>query len=203
MTFYPVELDTCPAYGWTVAPFANVRINTLRNGHERRNREGDLFKHSFTLPLINKKQTDYLENLKAAFLAMGGPTDSFLTKDYSDYQAFQEPLGTAPSGSTPVQLIKTYQFQGVAFYERPITKPLTAGFILYQNGTPKGGTLDPLTGLFTPTSPWTGGANLSWTGEFRVPVRFAEFSLSSTADNQHRGELVISGTCALVEVFGE
>lgn len=202
MTFYAVELDTCPAYGWTVAPFANVRINALRNGHERRNREGDLFKHSFTLPLINKKQTEYLEELKSAFLAMGGPTDSFLTKDYSDYLALQEPLGTAPSGSTPVQLTKTYDFQGVAFYERPITKPLSAGFVMYRNGVPKAGTLDTLTGLFTPTTAW-GGGTLSWSGEFRVPVRFAEFSLSSTADNQHRGELVISGTCALVEVFGE
>jgi uncharacterized protein (TIGR02217 family) len=203
MPFYPVEIDACPAYGWQGGPNANVLIKTLANRHEKRNRQGDLMQHTFNLPFQNIKDDAYLQYIKAAFMALGGPTDSFLTKDYGDFLAVGEPQGLAPASSTPVQLIKTYSFQGVAFYSRVITKPLAASVVMRQDGVVKAGTTSPLTGLFTPTTAWTPGAELEADFEFRVPVRFDGMSLPSTIDNRIDGGYAVNGSASLIEVFGE
>lgn len=205
MTFYAIELDICPAYGWQAGPTAKVRIRALRNGHERRNRFGDLLKHSFILPFQNVKDVEYLAYIKAAFMALGGPTDSFLVKDFADHTATSETLGAAPAGVESVQLQKTYSF-GVASYVRPIEKPV-AGAVIYQD-TGSGpvaiaGTLDTLTGLFVPDAAWTEGAALTWTGQFRVAVRFEDFFLPATIDNRSGSAYVMNSSCSLIEVHGE
>lgn len=201
MTFYAVELDICPAYGWQGGPLGRTRIRSLRNGHERRNVEADLMRHRFTLPFQNIKNMEYLSYLKGAHAAMYAMAHSFLVKDWLDFQATVEPLGTAPSGTTPVQLTRTYSF-GPVIRTRPITKPV-AGAIVYQNGVPKAGTLNTLTGLFTPDTSWTGGATLAWTGEFRVPVRFDNDFLPFSLDGRNAGEAFVNGSVGLIEVLGE
>lgn len=203
MTFYAVEIDACPAYGWQGGPNADVLIKTLANRHEKRNKQGDLMRHIFNLPFQNIRNDQYLQYIKSAYMALGGPTDSFLAKDYGDFLAIEESQGVAPSGSTPVQLVKTYSFQGVAFYTREITKPLSATVVMRQAGVVKAGTTDPLTGLFTPTTAWSAGAELEADFEFRVPVRFGEMSLPSTIDNRSGENYVVNGSVSLVEVFGE
>lgn len=203
MTFYAVEIDACPAYGWQGGPNADVLIKMLKNRHEKRNKQGDLMQHMFNLSFQNIHDDAYLQYIKSAFMALGGPTDSFLTKDYGDFLATEESQGIAPSGSTPVQLVKTYSFQGVAFYSRPITKPLAASVVMRQAGVVKLGTVSPLTGLFTPTTPWSAGAELEADFEFRVPVRFGEMSLPSTIDNRAEGRYAVNGSVSLIEVFGE
>lgn len=201
MAFYAVEIDVCPAYGWQGGPVADVLIRALQNRHERRNRRGDLMQHSYTLPFQNVTSLEYLDEIKHAFMAMGGPTHSFLAKDWWDHTATAAPLGTAPAGSTPVQLMKVYTF-GSATYSRPITKP-SAGVVMYQNGIAKAGTYSTTTGIFTPNTAWSGGTALTWSGEFRVPVRFADFSLQPSIDSRSGDLLVMNGSCSLIEVFGE
>lgn len=212
MTFYAAEIDACPAYGWQGGPSIEVLIKRLRSRREKRDRQTDWFQHSYILPFQNIESQEYLDYIKSAFMALGGPTDSFLVKDWGDFQAFQEPLGVAPSGSTPVQLLKTYDFQGLVYYSRQITKPLQiwvnpdesiGTFLLRSNGVTKPGTLNTLTGLFTPTDPWTPGQELDWTGEFRVPCRFDQFSLPSTIDNRRGDGYAANGSVSLIEVFGE
>ena len=66
-------------------------------------------------------------------------------------------------------------------YVRTIKKPVSA--TVYQAGVPKAGTLDTTTGLFTPTTNWTAGQPLTWTGPFDVAVRFSNDSLPATWDN--------------------
>ena len=196
------ELDLCPAFGWQGGPEFYTRIITLRNGHERRNANWAGMRHHYTLPFQNITDADYLLYLKSVFVAAQGQAESFIVKDHSDYQATLEPLGTAPSGSTPVLLKKTYTF-GEASIVRDITKPV-AGAVIYQNGSPKAGTLDTTTGYFTPTTSWSGGATLAWTGEFRVPVRFASDILSSSIDSRGgNGDYAMTGSVELIEVFGE
>lgn len=199
--FYPVELDTCPAYGWQRGPFVDVLIKPLVSGREKRKPQSFLRKHTFILSFAYITDQQYLDDINNAFMALCGPTDSFLAKDWLDYRALQEPLGITPAGSTPVQLLRTYSFGG-ASYTRPITKPV-AGAVIYQNGIAKAGTLDTLTGLFTPTTAWTGSAVLTWTGEFRVPVRFDQMSLPSTIDNRSGDNLLANGSVSLIEVYGE
>lgn len=200
--FYPVEIDACPAYGWQGGPSIDVLIKRLANGREKRKPQSFVRLHSYILPFQNVTDNDYLEYIKSAFMALGGPTDSFLVKDWGDFVAVNQPLGVAPAGSTPVQLLRTYTFGGLVSHSRVITKPV-AGAVISQNGTPKAGTLDTLTGLFTPTTAWTPAAVLTWDGEFRVPCRFDQMTLQSTIDNRTGQHYAVNGSVTLVEVYGE
>lgn len=199
--FYPVEIDACPAYGWQGGPSIDVLIKRLVSGREKRKPQSYIRLHSYILPFNNISDATYLDYVKSAFMVMGGPTDSFLVKDWGDFQANEEPLGVSPAGSTPVQLLRTYTF-GAAAHSRTITKPV-AGAVIYENGIAKAGGLDTLTGLFTPTSPWTPAAVLTWTGEFRVPCRFDQMTLQSTIDNRVGEAYATNGSVTLVEVIGE
>lgn len=201
MTFYAYELPICSGFGLQVAASGDTEIQAQRNAHERRNSRADVLPHSYILTLTNVTTSDYMA-LKNAFLAFYAQTHSFLVKDPLDYSATAESLGDAPSGSTAVQLAKTYGIPGVATYTRDISKPV-AGVVVYQNGTPKAGTLDTLTGLFTPTTAWTEGQPLTWTGEFRVPVRFASDFCPVTVDSKNANHFFVNGSVELREVVGE
>lgn len=205
--FYPVEIDACPAFGWQRGPFVDVLIKPLVSGREKRKPQSNLRKHTFILPFMNIFSQDYLTYINNAFLALHGPTDSFLAKDYLDHRAVNQVLGVAPSGSTPVQLVKTYTFEDEfavgPTYTRIITKPKVAGLAVRSNGGAKAVTVDTLTGLITPTTPWTPGQLLTGDFEFRVPVRFDQMSLPSTIDNRSGERLISNGSVSLIEVDGE
>lgn len=198
--FYAAEIDACPAYGWQGGPSVDILIKRLVSGREKRKPQQFVRLHTFVLPFQNIRDDEYLQYIKAAFMALGGPTDSFLTKDWGDYLAVDEPLGVAPSGSTPVQLLRTYNFANVVTHSRMIEHPV-AGFVVSENGVPKAGTA--VRGLFTPTAPWTPAAILTWDGEFRVPVRFEQMSLPSTIDNRLGQRYAVNGSVSLIEVIGE
>lgn len=199
MTFYATEIDACPAYGWQGGPSIDVLIKRLVSGREKRKPQSFVRLHSYILPYQNITDSDHLEYIKSAYMALGGPTDSFLVKDYGDFLAIDEPLGIAPAGSTPVQLLRTYSF-GSASHSRVIAHPL-AGFVVEENGIPKAGTFT--SGAFVPTSPWTPAAVLTWDGEFRVPVRFDQMTLTSTIDNRTGQHYAVNGSVTLIEVYGE
>lgn len=202
MAFYATEIDACPAYGWQGGPEFLTRITMLKNGNEVRNAEWDQVKHRYILPIQNQASSDYLAYIKSAHLAMRGSLHSFLVKDYSDFLAVNEPLGVAPAGSAPVQLRKLSTF-GLATYERTIRKPLST-VVVHQDGVAKAGTLNTLTGVFTPLTPWTEGQVLTWSGEFRIPVRFAQDYLPFSIDNRiSYGDYAMNGSVELVEVFGD
>lgn len=213
MTFIAAELDACPSYGWTGGPNIDILIRTLANKHERRNDESDIVLHSYTLPFAAVPDTDYLEYIKSAYLALRGPHKTFLTKDYGDFRhGFASnnqapmPFGEGDGAETEFQLSKTYTFGPAdeASWTRDITKPLAAGLVVRVNGTITAVTLDPLTGIVTFAAAPADNAILTWEGEFRVPVRFADFYLPSTIDTKFStGEFAISGSCSLIEVpFG-
>lgn len=204
MALYAVEIEIVPAFGWMAAPEFDTLIRTLRNGHERRNARATQVRHRYTLPLKNITSTAYLAELKSAFLAVRGQAHSFLAKDHSDFAVIGESLGLAPAGSTAVQLIKVSTW-GAAEYTRTISRPVQAGFVMYQDGIAKPGTLDASTGLFTPDTDWTESSPLNWTGEFRVPVRFASDSLPMSIDDRFGagGAYAMNGSIELLEVFGE
>ena len=195
------ELDPCIAFGFAGGPEFSTRITTLANGHERRNANWSSPRHRFTAPFANISTGDYRE-IKRVFLACRGQAYGFLFRDPLDYQATNEPLGDAPAESTPVQLTKVSTADGVD-YTRTITRPDPAGFTLYQAGVAKAGMLDATTGLFTPTTAWTTGEPLTWTGEFRIPVRFASDWLPFSIDNKRDADFAVNGSVEIVEVFGE
>ena len=199
------ELDLCPAYGWQGGPEFFTRIVTLRNGSERRNANWAGMRHHFTLPFQNITDAAYLAELKAAFVAAQGQAESFRAKDWSDFTATGQSLGTAPSGTTAVQLVKTYAF-GPASLTRTINYPVAATVTVYQadgSGNPvaKAGTLSG--GLFTPSTAWTSGRALTADFEFRVAVRFASDVLSISIDAKSGASYAVNGSVELIEVFNE
>lgn len=197
--FYDYEIDACPAYGWMGGPTASVRISSLKNNHERRNRTGSLMRHSYTLPFSNIKESAYLEEIKSAFMVFGGPADSFLCKDYWDHTVDQSPIFGVNGSTQEYQLSKRY-YVGSGFYDRPITKPISV--TPYVAGIPATATFDKATGRLILDEPAT--AQVTWSGEFRVPVRFADFELIPSIDTSFAdGSYAMNGSCQLIEVFGE
>lgn len=198
MAFIEARLLDKVAYGFQIGPRFNTRILTLRNGHERRNANWSLFQWKGSAPYQNIKPDHYGE-LLGAFLVAGGMANGFRFKNWVDYIAEGESLGLAPSGTAPVQLVKAYPQFGLGQYQRTITKPVSGSVTVYQAGVAKAGTVDTTTGLFTPSTSWTGGAALTADFEFDIPMRFDADWLPMTYGEWQ----ALSGEVPLIEVFGE
>lgn len=190
--------DPCPGYSFSSEPRFSTRIVALANGAEKRNGSWVRARHAFKAPLFNVSQQT-ADVVRSCFYAARGALYGFRFRDWADYTADRSLIGLAPSGTTPVQLAKQYTF-GPDSYSRPIYKPVAGSVIVYQNTVAKAGTLDSTTGLFTPTTAWTGGTTLTWSGEFDVPVRFETDTMPVTIDNASRGGYVYNGEVSLLEL---
>jgi uncharacterized protein (TIGR02217 family) len=202
MTIIATRLSAKVEAGFSAVVGSSTRIVSLKNGYERRNSNWAMKKRRFSARTANWDATTRAEVLNLAH-ACEGMTYGFLFRDWNDYNVTAQSLGTAPSGSTAVQLVKTYTF-GSRTHTRTITKPVASTVTVYQdNGSgvfvAKPGTTDEATGLFTPTTAWTAGRAIQWTGEFLVPVRFASDDIEFVLPHRDIAEVV----CELVEVFGE
>lgn len=197
MTMLDIRMSPKVEAGFSAIVGSNTRVTTMRNGHERRNAQWVGKKRRYT-----SRHAGWDRAMRAELLnhieVVDGMEYSFRLKDWNDFSVTAQSLGAAPAGSTAVQLVKTYT-SGAYSKSRTITKPVTATVVIYQAGIAKTCTVDGLTGLVTPSSAWTEGAALTWTGEFDVCVRFAtdepEFVLP------HREICEVNSE--LVEVFGE
>ena len=196
MSVIETRLSPKAERGFSAIPESSTRIITLNNGHERRNGNwaNKRRRYSAQHAAWTQAMRDELLNL---IHATEGALYGFLYKDWSDYRVTNQSLGTAPSGTTAVQLAKDYTF-GARTHTRTITRPDAATVTVYEDGVAKAGTLDATTGLFTPGTAWAGGA-VTWTGEFNVPVRFASDSVEIILVDRDIYEV----RCELVEVFGE
>jgi uncharacterized protein (TIGR02217 family) len=198
MAFIEDRLLDKVSYGFQIGPLFDTRITTLRNGHERRNRNWDTFKWRGTAP-YNRIRAEHHVLLLGAHLACGGAADSFRFKNWMDYRVTGQSLGNAPAGSTAVQLVRDYETFGSTTHRRTITKPVSGTVTVYQNGVAKAGSTDTTTGLFTPDTAWTEGQPLTADFEYDIPMRFASDWLPFTQEewNARTGEI------ELIEVLGE
>ena len=171
MSVIETRFSTKVEAGFSVVPTRYTSINRLRSGVEYRNANWSQSHRRYTgrYAAWTREMRDELLNV---WEAAEGPTYGFLFKDWNDYRFTNQSLGTAPAGSTPVQLVRTYT-HGARTHSRPITRPRTSTLTIYPNGIAKACTVDATTGLVTPTTAWTEGLALTVTGEFDVPVRFA------------------------------
>lgn len=202
MAFIEARLLDKVAYGFQIGPQFDTRIVVKRNGHERRNRNWDTFKWRGTAPYSRIKESDH-NLVLGAILRAGGMADSFRFKNWLDYKATGQALGTSPAGSTAIQLVRDYDLFGGDAYTRTITKPVSGTVTVYQNTgsgpVAKSGTIDTATGLFTPDTAWTAAATITADFEFDIPMRFNSDWLPFTKSewDAHDGEFEI------IEVFGE
>jgi uncharacterized protein (TIGR02217 family) len=202
MTVIETRLSPKVEAGFTAVPVWNTRVVSLRNGHERRNAQQTMPKRRFSARYAKFTRAERGEMLNVVMATLG-QTYAFLFKDWSDFDVTGQSLGVAPSGSTAVQLVKTYTF-GSQTLTRTITRPVAATVVVYQadgSGNPiaKAGTVSATTGLFTPSTAWTAGRALTADFQFDLPVRFATDEVEFVLPHRDIAEV----NCELVEVFGE
>ena len=193
-----VELDVCPAYGWQGGPEFETLVKRLRSGHERRRPLWGTAKHRYLLPFQNITDAAYLHGLKAVYLAAMGQAHSFLVKDYSDFEADGDVFGVGNGSATEFDLLRQYVV-GAASYSRRILFPVALVFRV--NGAIADAAFDPITRRVVFASAPPALAPLSWSGEFRVLVRFASDSFPMSIDNRSAEGYAMNGSVELIEVW--
>jgi uncharacterized protein (TIGR02217 family) len=191
------------SFGAVGGPGFRTSVVTVSSGFEKRNAEWSKVRHSYDVSQAVKTQSDF-EEVRNHFLAVGGKRDGFRFKDFADFTVSTGEGVVLGLTSTTFQLQKKYTFGSVNTL-RDIKKPIASGFVLLNSGTPltltTDYTLDATTGIFTTTTPKT-AANLTWTGEFDVPVRFDVDELKGQIINRKpNGEYLLAwDSIILVEV---
>lgn len=203
MAFYAIEIEECPGFGFQGGPEFSTNVQTLASGSEKRNADWAVCRHRYTVPFNNITDDAYLA-IKRVFLLTRGKTHSFLFKDWGDYQATNEQFGTGDGSTKVFQLKKVSTVIGTsATYERDITKP-SGTITVKSNGSVVTPSIDIYTGEVTFAVAPANGAVLTWSGEFRVQVRFdidqLPFSLASIF---RTGGFANTGSLDLVEVLNE
>lgn len=211
---------TIPAYrlpeyierGSSFGPsFRNV-IQEAISGNEQRFAQwtkcrltGDL---SYGLENSTDKMGDF-QIILAMYRAHFGSLYPFRFRDWSDYTATNDVFGTGTGSQTAYQLSKTYDPQakifgtaGTYFYVRDITLPTGTPVIKKANVVQVAGTDYNISssGLVTFVTAPAAGAQLVWSGEFDVPVRFDTDQLPVVLNE---ADLTSVRSIPIKEVIGE
>lgn len=194
--FIEARLLDCVAYASQFGPTWNTRYIGLKSGVARRNAVWSR-PHYEAMVLYQNLNPEHHGEVIAAFNACMGRVHSFRLKDWSDFTATEELLPVLGTGAPQqVQLVKNYTFggQGVA---RPIRKPVNGTVTLTADGSPLAATIDYTTGIASFTA--SASDVLRWSGQFDVPVMFAQDKLIFSADTRTALGLMLNGDVALVE----
>lgn len=197
MTILDVEMSPGLAAGFTGGPEFNTRITPMRNKREIRNANWAEGRHRWTAPFNNISSAQYRE-LKGLFNVCRAQLYGFFLKDPADHTATTQALGLAPSGTTAVGLRVVSVADGVEYVRTNFQA--YAGLTVYQNGVAKAGTYSSSTNTFIPNTAWTAGATLTWSGTFRVPVRFATDWLPFSIDNRRGDDYAMNGSVEVCEI---
>lgn len=192
--FNNARLLDCVAYGSEFGQEFNTRITPLRSGVERRNANWSAPLGRYSVIYAALKPEDHAAVYNAHMSCMGSLIP-FRFKDWRDFSADQEVIGTGTGSPQTLQLIKTYAFGSIDFM-RKITRPVTAA--LFADGSPLAATVDIDSGLVTTTAP--DGAVVTWSGEFDVPVRFDDDRLDVEPLARAAGGFFLSANVSLTEV---
>lgn len=196
MAFIDARILECVAYGFSFGPEFRTTVTELRSGSEARNAEWARFRWRGVAPYQNINPDDY-HALLGAFLRAKGMANTFRFKNWMEGAVEGQPLGNAPSGTTAVQLVRTYDPFGGSSYQRTVTKPVAGTVTVYQNGVAKAGSVNTSTGLFTPSTSWSAGQPLTADFEYDIPMRFDSDNLPFNYENFR----ALSGEAAIVEVL--
>lgn len=196
MAFIEDRLLECIAYGFNFGPQRSTRIQQLRSGQESRNANWPVSRWRGSASYLNITPDKY-EEVLGAFEVADGMAHGFRFRNPLDFEVTGQSLGNAPSGSTPVQLIRTYASFGGTSKQRTIKKPVAGTVTVYQAGIAKAGSIDTTTGLFTPNTAWTEGFALTADFEFDLPVRFDQDWLPFSYDNFR----AVNGEITICEIY--
>jgi len=182
------------AYGSEFGQEFNTRIIKLRSGHDRRNINWAAPLGRFSVIYTALLEEDH-ELVYNAHMASFGSAIGFRFKNFRDYEAMNQVIGVGTGAVQILQLTKTYSF-GPLDLVRNITKPVSA--TVYADGTEISSSLDTTTGLVTITAELA--ADITWSGEFDVPVIFDEDRLDCQPVTKSNGKFLLSSNVTLSEI---
>lgn len=201
MTFYAMQIEPTPGFGFSGGPTFQTRIDPLASGNEKRNVDWPVCRHRYTAPFNNIPNDAYLA-IKRVFLICRGRAHTFLFRDWGDFTAADDVFGTGDGVETVFQLSKLSTDVSGGTYLRTVTKP--DGVVVTKvGGTITAATVNPAAGTVTFNDAPADGAVLTWTGRFFVHVRFDTDSLPFTLDNKSGGTFITNGSVELLEVLNE
>lgn len=181
-TFHEVQFPPKIAYGASGGPQFNTSIVTTQGGFEQRNVNWQKARGRWDVSTGIKMKTD-MDAVIAFFRARFGKAYGFRFKDWSDYQAVGQVIGTGNGVLTAFQLVKLYT-SGSNSYSREIKKPVSGTVKIYLNGVLQGSgySVDLTTGIVTFSSAPGNTVVVSADFDFDVPVRFDTDTLAVRTD---------------------
>ncbi len=182
MSFVETQFPVDISYGSGGGPEYATDIVVMHSGHEQRNINWSAARARYNVAHGVKTQPQ-LDALIAFFRARKGRAHGFRFKDWTDYSATGQSLGTGNGVLTQFQLVKTYT-SGAVTETRAITKPVAGTVDIYLNAVlqTSGVTVNTATGLVTFSAPPGNGVAITADFEFDTPVRFDTDRLSATLD---------------------
>lgn len=170
--FHEVQFPPKIAYGASGGPEFSTSITTTQAGFEQRNINWLKSRGRWDVSTGIKNKAD-MDAVIAFFRARFGKAYGFRFKDWSDYQAVGQNIGTGDSVLTAFQLTKTY-VSGSNIYVREIKKPVTSTVTIYLNSVLQisGYSIDHDTGIVTFSVAPGVGVLVTADYDFDVPVRF-------------------------------
>ena len=179
------------AYGAVGGPMFRTEVAVSGSGLETSDGKWAYPRHAWDVSQGINSQADFAA-LRSFFMVAGGRHHGWRFKDWADFTVTHADGRVAGLTSTTFRLLKRYT-TGSATQDRLIKKPIAAGFELKDSGTTltltTDYTLDAATGIVTTTSPRT-AANLTWLGEFDVPMRFDTDKLDGRIEARNGGGLL-------------
>lgn len=133
-------------------------------------------------PARNTRPAQYADCLLSA--ARKGRAYGFRFKDWTDYKATAQALGTGDGTTKAFQLVQSYT-SGVGSETRTITKPVLGTVAPYLGGIKQtsGWSINTATGVLTFTVAPAQGVDVTADFEFDVPVRFDTDSMAVSVNN--------------------
>lgn len=151
------------------APRFQTSVVTLGKGAEQRNVDWAQQRLSFDISYGIQYETD-VKVIVDFFYARLGRARGFRFKDWSDYKAVDEHLGTGDGVKTQFQLVRNYTSS--VTYVRKILCPVAGTISVKVDGVAALYSIDLATGIITLNTPAADGKAVTASFEFDVPVRF-------------------------------
>lgn len=151
------------------APRFQTSVVTLGKGAEQRNVDWAQQRLSFDISYGIQYEDDVKEVIDF-FYARLGRARGFRFKDWSDYKAVDERLGTGDGVKTQFQLVRNYTSS--VTYVRKILCPVAGTVSVKVDGVAALYSIDLATGIITLNTPAADGKAVTASFEFDVPVRF-------------------------------
>lgn len=172
MAFHEVRFPDDIAYGASGGPEFATTIVTMASGYEQRNINWQAARGRWDVASGLKNQTQ-LDTLLAFFRGRKGRAHGFRFKDWSDFRATGQLIGTGDGTNKTFQLVKNYA-SGAGSESRIIKKPVSGTTKIYLNGVQltSGWSISSSTGIVTINTAPSNGVPVTADFEFDVPVRF-------------------------------